>query len=180
MRALVKVDQGYGNLEVREVQDPQIAADQVLIKVKAAGICGSDVKHYRGATKIRTPIILGHEFSGEIVEVGEEAGDWSEGGRVTSETSAHVCGRCFYCRTGDYHLCTERKGLGSGVDGAFAEYVAVPARLLHRIPDGLSYEETTLIQPCADVVNAVFRKAEIFPGDTVVVLGPGPMGLLTT
>ena len=178
MKALFKPDNSSGKLEIREVDDPEPTDDQVLVEVRAAGICGSDVKHL---LRVRgTPVILGHEFSGEIVEVAGGVEGWRVGDRVVSETSGHVCGRCHFCGTGDYHLCPERRGLGSGMDGAFARYIAVPQRLLHGIPDGLSYDEAALVQPCADIVNAVTRKADVYPGDIVVVLGPGPMGLLTT
>ena len=104
---------------------------------------------------------------------------WKLGDRVVSETHAYVCERCYLCRAGNYHLCKERKGFGSGVDGAFTQYLAVPARLLHGIPDSLSYPEATILQPAADIVHAVIGNARIRPGHTVVVLGPGPMGLLT-
>lgn len=178
MKALVKPANVSGKLEVREVDDPEAGGDEVVVEVKAAGICGSDVKHL---LRVRgTPVILGHEFSGEIVEVGSGVEGWGVGDRVVSETSGYICGRCYFCSTGDYHLCPERRGLGSGMDGAFARYIAVPQRLLHGIPDGLSYDEAALVQPCADIVNAVTRKADVYPGDVVVVLGPGPMGLLTT
>jgi len=178
LKALVKVEGVSGVLEVREVKEPEAEPNQALIEVKAAGICGSDVKHLQ---RIReNPVILGHEFSGEIVDVGSDVVGWEIGDRVASETSGHICGRCRFCMTGDYHLCVERKGLGSGMDGAFTRFIAVPVRLLHAIPDEMSYEEGALVQPCADIVNAVTRKAEIYPGDIVVVQGPGPMGLLTT
>jgi threonine dehydrogenase-like Zn-dependent dehydrogenase len=177
MKALVKPAGVSGVLEVREVDDPVVTADRVLVEVKVAGICGSDVKHLH---QVRDePVILGHEFSGEVVEVGGLVEGWRAGDRVVSETSGHICGRCRFCMTGDYHLCRERKGLGSGMDGAFTKYIALPPRLLHGIPDGLSYDEAALVQPCADIVNAVTRKAKVYPGDTVVVQGPGPMGLLT-
>jgi len=178
MKALVKVEDISGVLEVREVEDPEAAPDQVLIEIKAAGICGSDVKHLQRVRE--TPVILGHEFSGEIINVGSEVEGWEVGDRIASETSGHTCGRCYFCATGDYHLCRERKALGSRMDGAFARYIAVPAKLLHSIPDDMGYDEAALVQPCADIVNAVTRKAEIHGGDTVVVHGPGPMGLLTT
>lgn len=178
MKALFKVADLSGVLDVREVDDPEAAPDQALIKVKAAGICGSDVKNLQRI--IKTPVIMGHEFSGEIVDVGSEVEGWEVGDRIVSETSGYTCGHCFYCATGDYHLCRERMGLGSRMNGAFAEYIAVPFKLLHAIPDDLRYDEASLIQPCADIVNAVTRKAAIKAGDTVVVHGPGPMGLLTT
>jgi L-iditol 2-dehydrogenase len=180
LRALVKYAPGFGNVEMRDVDEPAVGPDEVLIEVKAAGICGSDVKHYEGVTNIPTPVILGHEFSGEIVEVGPEVKHLFEGERVVSETSYSTCGVCANCLGGDYHLCAHREGLGSRHDGVFAELVAVPGRIVHKIPGGMSYEDAALVQPCADICNAVIRKADITPGDHVAVLGPGPMGLLTT
>ena len=166
MKALVKPAKVSGVLEVREVDDPVVTADRVLVEVKVAGICGSDVKHLH---RVRhEPVILGHEFSGEVVEVGGLVDGWRAGDRIVSETSGHICGHCRFCMTGDYHLCRERKGLGSGMDGAFTKYMVLPPRLLHGIPDGLSYDEAALVQPCADIVNAVTRKAEVYPGDTEI------------
>jgi L-iditol 2-dehydrogenase len=179
VKALVKFAPGYGNLEIREIEDPKIGPDEVLVEVKSAGICGSDLQYYEWRTEIKTPIVLGHEFAGPITEVGERVRGWRVGDRIASETSARICGECYYCRHGDYNLCKRRKGFGSGVDGAFTQYVAVPARLLHRIPSNLTYDEAAVVQPCSDIVHAVSVNAEILPGDTVVVLGSGPMGLLT-
>jgi L-iditol 2-dehydrogenase len=180
LKALVKTSPGFGNIEIRDVDEPVVGPDETLIKVKAAGICGSDVKHYKGVTNIQTPIVLGHEFSGEIVEVGPRVKHLVEGERVVSETSYSTCGVCVHCLSGDYHLCAHREGLGSKHDGVFTELVAVPERIVHKIPDEMSYEDAALVQPCADICNAVIRKADISPGDHVAVLGPGPMGLLTT
>ncbi len=180
MKALVKYAPGFGNIEMRDVDEPVVGPEEVLIEVKAAGICGSDVKHYEGVTNISTPVILGHEFSGVIVEVGPEVKNLVEGERVVSETSYSTCGVCAHCLSGDYHLCAHREGLGSRHDGVFAELVAVPGRIVHKISGDMSYEEAALVQPCADICNAVIRKADITPGDHVAVLGPGPMGLLTT
>ncbi len=180
MKAIVKTSPGFGNIEIRDLDEPVVGPDEALIEVKAAGICGSDVKHYEGVTGIQTPIVLGHEFSGEVVEVGPMVKHLVTGDRVVSETSYSTCGVCVHCLGGDYHLCAHRIGLGSKHDGVFAELVAMPERIVHRIPDEMSYEDAALVQPCADICNAVIRKAEITAGDHVVVLGPGPMGLLTT
>jgi 2-desacetyl-2-hydroxyethyl bacteriochlorophyllide A dehydrogenase len=179
MKAIVKFAKGFGNLEIREIPRPVIKADEVLVRIEAAGICGSDLHHYETGENITIPVVLGHEFAGDLVEIGKEVKSWKLGERVVSETHAYVCNECHFCKGGDYHLCKERKGFGSGVDGAFTRYLAVPARLLHRIPDDLSYPEATILQPAADIVHAVITNTRMRPGDTVVVLGPGPMGLLT-
>jgi 2-desacetyl-2-hydroxyethyl bacteriochlorophyllide A dehydrogenase len=150
-----------------------------MVEIKAAGICGTDLHHYEIGDQVAIPVVLGHEFSGDVIEIGKGVKGWKVGERVVSETHAHACYECYLCQTGKYHLCKERKGFGSSVDGAFTQFLAVPARLLHRIPDHLSYPEATIIQPAADMVNAVITNSSLKAGDTVVVLGPGPMGLLT-
>ena len=179
MKAIVKFAMGYGNIEIREIQRPVVKEGEVLVEIKAAGICGSDLHHYEIGDQVAIPVVLGHEFSGDVIEIGSGVKGWKIGERVVSETHAYACYECYLCQTGKYHLCKERKGFGSGVDGAFTQFLAVPARLLHRIPDHLSYPEGTIIQPAADIVNAVVTNSSLKAGDTVVVLGPGPMGLLT-
>ena len=180
MKALTKVARGYGNLELREMAIPTIKGDEVLVEIKAAGICGSDLQHFKQGDGLAIPVVLGHEFSGDIVQIGDQVQGWTEGERIVSETHAYTCQKCYLCKTGDYHLCKERKGFGYSVDGAFAEYIAVPARMLHRISEDMSYEEATVLQPAADVINAVIKNTRIEPGAAVVVIGPGPMGLLAT
>jgi len=179
MKAIVKFARGYGNIEIREIQRPVVKEGEVLVEIKAAGICGSDLHHYEIGDQVAIPVVLGHEFSGDVIEIGSGVKGWKIGERVVSETHAYACYECHLCQTGKYHLCKERKGFGSGVDGAFTQFLAVPVRLLHRIPDHLSYPEGTIIQPAADIVNAVVTNSSLKAGDTVVVLGPGPMGLLT-
>ena len=179
VKALVKFAKGRGNVEIREIPRPKIKKNEVLIDIKAGGICGSDLHHYEVGDQITVPVVLGHEFSGDVVEIGSEVKGWELGERIVSETHAHACYGCHLCRAGHYHLCKERKGFGSAVNGAFTQYLAVPARLLHRIPDSLDYPEATILQPAADVVHAVVANTNVKPGDTVVVIGPGPMGLLT-
>jgi 2-desacetyl-2-hydroxyethyl bacteriochlorophyllide A dehydrogenase len=179
MRAIVKTAKGYGNLEIREIPKPKIREDEVLIEIKATGICGSDIHHYEVGDQIAIPVVLGHEFSGEVIEIGKEVRGWKLGDRIVAETHAYACYECYVCKSGNYHLCKGRKGFGSSVNGAFTEYISVPARLLHKVPDNSSYPEASLLQPTADIIHAVLRNADVKMGDTVVVFGPGPMGLLT-
>src|SRR5690625_7247612 len=107
MKALVKTELGFGNLEIQDKEVPQPGKDQVKIEVKYAGVCGSDIHTYEGHYKVATPVTLGHEFSGEVVEVGEGVTDFKPGDRVTSETTFYICGACEYCQSGDYNLCNQ-------------------------------------------------------------------------
>lgn len=179
MKAIVKTALGYGNLEIRDIDNPTIKQDEVLVEIRAAGICGSDLHHYKTGQGITIPVVLGHEFSGDVIDIGSQVRSWKVGDKIVSETHAYACYDCALCKVGRYHLCSERRGFGSGVNGAFAQYLAVPARLLHRKPENLTYHEATIIQPAADICNAVITNSHLKSGDTVVVLGPGPMGLLT-
>ena len=167
-------------VELREVPVPDIGPDDVLLAVGAASVCGSDV-HQAYATHswpVNVPVTLGHEFGGTIAALGGAVRGFREGDRVVSETAAVICGSCLMCRSGRYNLCPSRKGFGYGVDGAMAEYVKVPARCLHAVPDSLPFELACLTEPHSVAYNAMCVNATIRPGDTVVVLGPGPIGLL--
>ncbi|RSL34050.1 sorbitol dehydrogenase [Salibacterium salarium] len=178
MKALVKEKEGYGHLHVREVLEPSPDDDQVKIKVKFAGVCGSDIHAYEGHYKVRTPVILGHEFSGEVVEIGKNVTECKVGDRVTSETTFSICGVCKYCQSGDYNLCNHRIGLGSKQDGGYTNYLIAKKESVHVLPENVDFETASLTEPLACAFHAV-EKAQIKAGDIVVVLGPGPIGLLT-
>lgn len=169
-------------VELREKPVPAIKDEEVLLKVGAVGVCGSDIHQYHNSQSwpVRVPVVLGHEFCGTVAEVGPRVRGFREGDRVVSETAANICGECLLCRTGKYNLCPSRSGFGSGTDGAMASFVCVPARCLHHIPDDLPFERAALTEPCCVAYNAVASKSTIRPGDTVVVIGPGPIGLLAT
>lgn len=181
MKAVVKYAHGKGNVELRDVQKPSPGPDEVMIEVKAAGICGSDLHIFDEDIKlpIRPPVIIGHEFSGVIVEVGSSVTKWKPGDRVTSETSAHVCGECVPCRTGNYNVCAKKRLIGYWFNGAFARYCVVPSRLVHKLPDNVSFLAGALCEPLACCVNGVIEKTRIRPSDIVVIAGPGPIGLLS-
>jgi len=179
LKALVKYKAGDGFVELREVPIPQINEDEVLVKVKACGICGSDIHILHDEFKNYPPVIIGHEFSGEIVEAGRRVPGWKVGDRVVAELHIKACGKCRLCRTGNPQICPEKKPLGSGSDGAFAEYIKVPAWLLHRIPDNLSYREAALTEPVAICIHCVIESTGVEPEDFVVIIGPGPIGLLS-
>ncbi|MFB4167241.1 zinc-binding dehydrogenase [Virgibacillus sp. JSM 102003] len=178
MKALVKRELGFGNLEIQEKAEPKAGKDQVKIKVKYAGICGSDIHTYEGHYKVAAPVTLGHEFSGEVVDVGEGVTEFKPGDRVTSETTFYICGECEYCQAGDYNLCNHRKGLGTQQDGGFAKYLVARKDSLHHLPENVSYEDAAMTEPLACTHHAVY-KTEINECDIVVVIGPGPIGLFT-
>jgi len=181
LRAVVKYDLGPGNVELRDVPEPIPGPDEVKIEVKAVGICGSDIHIYHGDIQlpIRPPVVMGHEFSGVVAEVGSSVSKFNQGDRVTSETSAHVCGFCISCRTGNYNVCAEKRLIGYWFNGAFAKYCVVPSRLVHRLPENVSFLSGALCEPLACCVNGVLEKTVISPGDVVVIAGPGTIGLLS-
>ena len=180
MAAVVQYDLKPGSVEVRELPIPEIGEDEVLLRVGGVSVCGSDVHQYHGSQSwaVNTPVVLGHEFGGTIAAIGKRVKNFKEGDRVVSETASYICGKCMMCRTGDYNLCPERKGFGYGINGGMADYVCVPERCLHPIPDTLPFERAALTEPCCVGYNAVAVKSNVKPGDVVVILGPGPIGLL--
>lgn len=177
MLALVKTAQGVGNMELQEVAVPHISPDEVLIRVKACGICGSDLKIFDDHHPYTPPVVVGHEFSGEIVETGSRVVNWEPGDRVVSEQHIGACGRCRQCLTGSAFACVSKRAPGYFTDGAFTEYIKVPAWLLHRIPDGLNFVEAAFTEPSAVAVHSVLERTGIQPEDVVLVLGCGPIGL---
>ncbi|WP_099159547.1 zinc-binding dehydrogenase [Virgibacillus ndiopensis] len=178
MKALVKTAHGFGNLKIQDKEEPQVGIGQVKIEVKYAGICGSDIHTYEGNYKVGVPVTLGHEFSGEVVEVGENVTEFKPGDRVTSETTFYICGECNYCQSGDYNLCNYRKGLGTQQDGGFAKYLIARKESVHKLPENVDYQSAAMTEPLACTHHAV-AKTEIDEGDIVVVIGPGPIGLFT-
>ena len=167
-------------VELRELPVPDLGDEDVLLRVGAVSVCGSDVHQYHNKQSwaVNVPVVLGHEFGGTVARVGARVRGFKEGDRVVSETAASICGRCLYCRTGEYNLCPQRAGFGYGTHGAMAEFVRVPERCLHHIPDSLPFEQAALTEPCCVGYNAVVVKSRVRPGDVVVVLGPGPIGLI--
>jgi L-iditol 2-dehydrogenase len=179
MLALVKTGKGKGLVELREVPVPRIEENEVLIEIKAAGICGSDLHIYHDRFPYWPPVVLGHEFSGVIVEKGKKVRDWETGDRIVGEPHTLACGKCWLCRTGNRQICAEKRSPGWGIDGCFAKYMRFPEpELLHRIPETLSFEEAALVEPAANVVHHVLERGKLKPMDTVSVIGPGSIGLL--
>ncbi|WP_422124350.1 zinc-binding dehydrogenase [Planococcus sp. X10-3] len=173
----VYIEDAY-KVVVREVEIPAVKDNEVVIKVKTAGICGSDIHTYKGLHPFRKPpVIIGHEIAGEIVEVGNEVTKFHVGDRVTVEPQVG-CGQCEYCLNGNVNLCKSRTapGLG-GWYGTMAEYFVTPEQTVFKLPDTLSFEDGVLVEPLAVGVHAV-RKGNIGIGDKVAILGAGPIGLL--
>jgi L-iditol 2-dehydrogenase len=179
MKALVLEE--YNKFVYKDMPVPEIGAKEVLIEVKACGICGSDVHGMDGSSGRRNPpLIMGHEASGVIVKTGERVKDFSEGERVTFDSTIY-CGECFYCRQGLINLCDNRRVLGVAPKeyrqhGAFAEYVAVPDHILYRLPDGLSFEQAAMVEPVSIAFHAV-ALTPISLNDSVVVIGAGMVGI---
>ncbi len=180
MRAVVNYAEAPGSVELRELAIPDIGEDEVLLKVAAVSVCGSDLHQWLGGIswKVNYPCTLGHEFGGQIVKVGSRVREYAEGDSVVSETAAVINPDSPLTRRGLYNLDTDRLGFGYGVHGAMTEYVRVPERCLHRIPEGLSFEKAALTEPCSVAYNAVCGNGRVTAGDHVLVLGPGPIGLL--
>jgi len=178
MPALVKKSHGIGGLELVEAPVPRITADEVLIKVHACGICGSDLKIEDDEHPYTPPVIIGHEFSGEIVATGNQVTGWKIGDRVVSEQHVGACRRCDQCLTGNAFACPKKRSPGYFTDGAFAKYMKVPDWLLHRIPDSISFIEASFCEPTAVAVHGILERTGIRPEDTVVILGCGPIGLV--
>jgi len=180
MQALVKWERQPGAVELRDVPEPIITPDQVLLDVKAVGVCGSDIHVWREQQSwpIKLPLVLGHEFCGVVVAVGERVVGIEPGTRVVCETAAEICGRCTYCLGGDYNVCPHRKGYGALADGAFTRYVAARPQALHRIPSSVRWEHAALTEPICVAYNALVEKTTIRPGDLVVIQGPGPIGIM--
>lgn len=180
MKALILRE--YNRFEYGEVPDPQIMEDQVLVRVHACGICGSDVHGLDGSTgRRRPPIIMGHEAAGTIADVGANVTGWNKGDRVTFDSTVY-CGSCWFCRRGLVNLCDNRRVLGVSCEdyrqhGAFADYVAVPQHILYRLPDAVSFDRAALVEAVSVAVHAVER-TPISLGDTAVVIGVGMIGLL--
>ena len=179
MKALMKTAPGVGNFEVRDIPIPTITQpDDVLIRVVAAGICGTDVHIYYDQFPSYPPVVLGHEFAGVVEAVGPAVTKVQIGERVTCEPHTKFCGKCDLCRAGKIQLCAEKRSPGWGINGAFTDYVVIPELFLHHIPDNVSDEVAALSEPMAIVTHAVLERTRVEAQDVVAVVGAGPIGLL--
>ncbi|MGU3499782.1 zinc-dependent alcohol dehydrogenase [Mycobacterium sp. C31M] len=160
-----------------DIPDPSPAAGEVVVRVDYCGICGSDL--HASAQGFSAGVALGHEFAGVIVELGREVDNLSVGDRVCVNPNGDWCGRCAFCRAGQFNLCTElfRTAVGVARHGGMAPYAAVPTKVLHRLPEGVSTRQGAWVEPLATALRGV-RRSGIGMGDDVLVSGAGPIGLL--
>jgi alcohol dehydrogenase/L-iditol 2-dehydrogenase len=180
MIGLVNYAKEPHSVELRELPIPEIGEEDVLFKVQAVGICGSDLHQYTGKQSwaVNYPVVLGHEFAGSVAKLGNRVKGFKEGDRVVSETAALLPPDSAFIRQGLYNLEPKRLGFGYGVNGAMAPFVKVPARCLHHVPAELTLDKAALTEPCSVAYNAVCVNSRVRPGDTIAVIGPGPIGLL--
>ena len=180
MKALLLSE--YNKLEVTDLEGPKPGPEELLIRVAACGICGSDVHGYDGSTGRRIPpIVMGHEAAGTVVAVGSAVDGFSTGDRVTFDSTVY-CGLCDFCRAGDVNLCNDRQVIGVSCGeyrraGAFAEYLTVPARVAYHLPDELSFPEAAMLEAVSVALHGV-KVAEMKGDETVLVIGAGMIGLL--
>lgn len=178
MKALVKTQKGIGNIEIRDVPEPMPSRDEVKIKIAACGICGTDIHVKNDCFPYWPPVALGHEFTGEIIETGKDCKIFKVGDRVVAEPHTKACGNCYLCRTGNIQICSSKRSPGWGIDGGMAEYICYPEKLLHKIPDNMTWEQAAVVEPAANIVTDLLERTGVQAGDFVVVQGPGPIGLM--
>lgn len=190
MKAIARFGKEFGGYRMIDAPEPVCGPEDIIIEIKAAAICDADMKHWRvdnGSDEFNS--IRGHEFAGEIVQVGELVKDWKVGQRVVSDNSAHVCGVCPACEQGDFLCCEEKVNLGLDNNtwgGGFSKYCKVPGEILRihkhaiwEIPEGVEYEEAAVLDPICNAYKAVAQQSHLIPGQDVVVFGTGPFGLFS-
>jgi len=179
MKALVKHAPGDGNVDILDVQEPSCGENQIKVEVAYCGVFGTDIHVLHDTFRNYPPVILGHEFAGTVVEVGRQVRDVHLRDKIAGlGATAVTCGRCQYCLSGHFIFCANRRGMGHGVDGGFARFVVMRPDQLYRVPEGLPLEEAALSEPFAAAIQAVTEVSKVRIGDTALISGPGPMGLL--
>lgn len=178
MKAVVKFKDGKDGWEIREIDRVEPKENEVEIKIMATGICGSELHLYHDNHTYVPPVVVGHEFAGEIVRVGKNVSKWKKGDRVVSENNKSVCGVCEFCRTGQPILCPERKPVGYKVNGGWTSYFCTPEHLLIKIPDNVSFEEAAMTEPVSVATQALIVRDTVHFGDVVLVQGCGTIGLI--
>ncbi|MDN6181262.1 MAG: zinc-binding dehydrogenase [Staphylococcus equorum] len=179
MQGVTKTAPGYDKMALETLEVPVPKEDEILIEVAFTGICGSDIHTFKGEYKNPiTPVVLGHEFSGRVAQVGSAVTHFQPMDRVTSETTFYVCGECTYCKDEKYNLCPYRKGIGTQQNGSLAQYVIAKEKYAHKLPENLSYEGAAMSEPLSCCVHAMYQRSPLSLHDTILVMGPGPIGLL--
>ncbi len=178
MKALVKTASGYDQMALQDIASPQIREGFVKARVAYSGICGTDIHTFKGEYGNTYPVVLGHEFSGTIAEVGANVTHLKVGDKITSETTFSICGECEFCQSKNYNLCGSRKGIGTVVNGSMAEEVLLRAESVHLLTENISLKSAALTEPLACCVHAVLEKTNTTNKDVVLVIGPGPIGNL--
>lgn len=177
MKAVVKTKSGDGFMEYKDIPEPSVERDLVKIKIAYSGICGTDIHAWKGNyPSTKPPVVLGHEFSGIVTEIGPDVKHIKVGDRVTSETTYTTCGTCPMCLSKDYNLCGNRKGLGTQINGSMAEYLVSREESVHVLPDNVSLLSAALTEPLACGVHSVIEKGNVQKGDICVVFGAGAIG----
>lgn len=181
MRGLSKVERKQGGMKLTEQKKPSIKQNEVLVEVDYAGLCGSDAGIYKFKTafeRMELPTVIGHEYTGVVTEQGSNVTDFKIGDRVI-ERPIRYCGACYQCKIGEKNICQNSIATGIDIDGAYRQYIAVPERSLHHIPDGMPARHAAVVEPTSICARAVIRNSRVGPGDRVLVEGPGPIGLIT-
>ena len=178
MKGIVKYKDGKDGWEIREIERKDPGPEEVEIKIAAAGICGSELHLYHDNHYYTPGTVIGHEYSGVISRVGSHVKGWNVGDRVVTENHFGSCGSCYYCRTGNQALCKTRGGVGYHRNGGWAEYLCAPTKYMIRIPDSVTMEEATMVEPLAVLTEALCVKHPVLAGETVLVQGCGTIGLL--
>jgi len=179
MKALVKYAPGEGNVDLLDVEEPSCGPQQVKVEIAFCGLCGTDLHVLHDTFVNYPPVILGHEMAGTVVETGKAVREIAIGDRVTILGATSVqCGECVHCRSGYFIFCPKRRGMGHGVNGGFAKYVVVRPDQLYKLPEHLDLDEAALSEPFAAAVQAVTQITKPRQGETALISGPGPIGLL--
>ncbi|MBX0348910.1 MULTISPECIES: zinc-dependent alcohol dehydrogenase [Haloarcula] len=181
MRGLAKVSRSHGAMEFVDRERPEPAPDEALVEVDYAGLCGSDAGIYEFESafeRMALPTVIGHEYSGRIVEVGENVTKFAVGDRVV-ERPIRGCGDCYQCEIGESNVCQNAVITGVDHDGAYEQFVAVPEDALHPVPDAVDQQHAAMVEPTSIAARAVIENSRVTAGDRVLVEGPGPIGLLT-
>lgn len=190
MKALARYGKEFGGYRLIDVPVPEVGDEDILVEIKAAAICGADMKHFRvenGSDEFNS--IRGHEFAGDIVKVGSKVKDWQVGQRIVSDNSGHVCGTCPSCEKGDFLTCLDKVNLGLDNNrwgGGFTKYCLIPGEILRihkhaiwEIPESLDYEDACVLDPISNAYKAIAQRSSLLPGQDVVVMGTGPLGLFS-